>query len=805
MKTFILPYHNIIYNSYRNFFLYIVICFAHLLGNVFSQELIDTRISWIAPTTNEDNSILTDLAGYKLYYGTFDEEYYEHVIDVGNTTSHVISNLIVGVIYRFAITAYNTKGEESSFSEEFAWDTFLDPPDIHPNMGQFTEFVFVSMSANTGGSEIRYTIDGSIPTQTSAIYQEDLFITDTTTIKAKAFFPGIPASDVTEVKLTRKQAQRIEDSLLVFYDFSEGAGNELLDTSGQAPFLPLTIIDGPSVVWLFDAIRFEFTLAVSSNSAPKIVDACKASNEITIEAWIAPSEIFQVGPAAIFTLSQDSENKNFSLAQKENFYQVRLRTTETSLKGTPFIVTPEDTVSLEPTHVVYTREQNGVATCYLNGQAVVSEVVGGDLSNWDSSHIISLADEISENRPWLGEFYSLAVYSRALTSGEVLQNYSSGVLSDRNIAPFSVNDIFQINTAAVEELNVLANDVDPNFGDYINLLSIDTLNAFGTAVILNNRISYTPPINFIGQDSFSYAITDESGLISTGRATVIVNPVGNSTIIGEVRKSEIEQPDRETWTRVDLLHTYINPIVIMEGLSFNGTHPSHTRIREVKASSFEYQIEEWDYLDGAHVPETVHFIVMEAGVHTLNNGTVIVAGKTQFKEFHERVAFGHQFETKPIVFSSTQTFNGPDAVIVHMSNINLDGFEARLREQESLQNANGDTTHALESVGFIAMDAGLGQIGGLTYEASSTGNLVTDDFTDIGFSLFFSKPPLFLAQKVTEVGSNTSGIRWQDLSVDSVSVKVEEEQSKDEETAHVAEDVNWIAINEVGLIIIEND
>lgn len=58
-----------------------------------------------------------DLAGYKIHYGTR-SKVYEWMIDVGDTTSYTISNLTCGEVYFFAVTAFDTAGNESAHSDE---------------------------------------------------------------------------------------------------------------------------------------------------------------------------------------------------------------------------------------------------------------------------------------------------------------------------------------------------------------------------------------------------------------------------------------------------------------------------------------------------------------------------------------------------------------------------------------------------------------------------------------------------------------------------------------------------------------
>lgn len=67
-------------------------------------------ISWIANTE-------TDIAGYKVYYGNASGNYTQS-IDVGPVINFVVTGLTPGQTYYFAVTAYNTSGVESTFSNE---------------------------------------------------------------------------------------------------------------------------------------------------------------------------------------------------------------------------------------------------------------------------------------------------------------------------------------------------------------------------------------------------------------------------------------------------------------------------------------------------------------------------------------------------------------------------------------------------------------------------------------------------------------------------------------------------------------
>ena len=80
------------------------------------------------------NEILdSDLAGYKVYYGT-ESESYDVVVNIGLNTEYVSDNLSEGMVYYFVVTAYDTLGNESDFSNEAAAEiAIMDivPPTIY--------------------------------------------------------------------------------------------------------------------------------------------------------------------------------------------------------------------------------------------------------------------------------------------------------------------------------------------------------------------------------------------------------------------------------------------------------------------------------------------------------------------------------------------------------------------------------------------------------------------------------------------------------------------------------------------------
>ncbi|HQI01919.1 MAG TPA: fibronectin type III domain-containing protein [Deltaproteobacteria bacterium] len=73
----------------------------------------------------------SDLAGYRVYYGTASRDY-ESSLDAGDFTSIEIDGLTPGNTYYIAVTAYDDQGNESDFSDEVQVAIPADASEILP-------------------------------------------------------------------------------------------------------------------------------------------------------------------------------------------------------------------------------------------------------------------------------------------------------------------------------------------------------------------------------------------------------------------------------------------------------------------------------------------------------------------------------------------------------------------------------------------------------------------------------------------------------------------------------------------------
>ncbi len=114
----------------------------------------------------------------------------------------------------------------------------------------------------------------------------------------------------------------------------------------------------------------------------------------------------------------------------------------------------------------------------------------------------------------------LRIYNRVLDNSEIQKLY----LYDGNSCK-AVNDTVTTvqNTIAITP-NVLLNDTDAN-NNILSISTFDDKSNNGSTITSNmdGTFTYTPLIDFIGEDSFSYALTNRKGCKNIGLVTVKVN------------------------------------------------------------------------------------------------------------------------------------------------------------------------------------------------------------------------------------------------------------------------------------------
>ena len=140
-------------------------------------------------TVSWDANTESDLSGYKIYYGTSSGSY-DDVVDVGNTTSFSINNLVDGTTYFFVVTAFDFSGNESGFSNEVSFTpTQGTPPQITGvSVGDDTKLdVLFSEPLDKASAEnpANYSINGGVQVLTAALDADSITVHLTTSQHTK--------------------------------------------------------------------------------------------------------------------------------------------------------------------------------------------------------------------------------------------------------------------------------------------------------------------------------------------------------------------------------------------------------------------------------------------------------------------------------------------------------------------------------------------------------------------------------------------------------------------------------------------
>src|SRR5262245_40986907 len=104
--------------------LVLILTVSLTLALIVPFDAAQVPLTWDAPKTNADGTLLTDLARYRIHYGTQSRgtvngptvfRYQYTTTLAANQTTFTITNLIEGVRYFCAVTALDLAGNESKY------------------------------------------------------------------------------------------------------------------------------------------------------------------------------------------------------------------------------------------------------------------------------------------------------------------------------------------------------------------------------------------------------------------------------------------------------------------------------------------------------------------------------------------------------------------------------------------------------------------------------------------------------------------------------------------------------------------
>ncbi len=169
------------------------------------------------------------------------------------------------------------------------------------------------------------------------------------------------------------------------------------------------------------------------------------------------------------------------------------------------------------------------------------------------------------------------------------------------------------------------------------------------------------------------------------------------------------------------LSGYLDPVVVFQIQSNNEASAAHIRVRNLTPNSLEYRIEEWNYLDDAHVNEAIAMMVVENGTHILQSGKRMVAGvfvNATIDWLSLSFSPDAQFDTVPAVVSQVVGQSSASRLVSSHRNVSLTGMDL------SLENESTDASLPVENIHVIAV-GGASYLAKLNFKKSLT-TTVTD-------------------------------------------------------------------------------
>ncbi len=260
----------------------------------------------------------------------------------------------------------------------------------------------------------------------------------------------------------------------------------------------------------------------------------------------------------------------------------------------------------------------------------------------------------------------------------------------------------------------------------------------------------------------------------------------------------------DSWQTVSVPKSY-NEMVVVASVQYPSTDslPAVPRIRNVASDRFEVRIQNpsGDSLSGYKI----HFVTVEAGVYNATrDGVTMEARRTTSTLTDYRGSWLAQEQTfantytAPVVIGQVMSADDPDWSV----------FWARGSDQWTPPSASSlyvgkhvgedsDTSRGNDTIGYIVIEAGIGALDGLGYEAGITGDFIKGVGNAPPFNVILS------AQMATAIVSASSGMNrsnggwpvlWgsDPLAGGQLALAFDEDQVADSERNHATEQVGYV-------------
>ena len=705
------------------------VCFGLLILTVTPGLAASAQLSWAAPTKNADGTPLTDLAGYKIYLRLANQTFGTG-IDVGNRTSYTLSGLTSGLVYFFAVKAYDTSKNESAFSAEACL--------LCSSVANFTATptsgaapLAVSFTDTSTGAITSWSWkfgDGGTSTQRNPTYTYNTPGTYNVTLTVSTLVLSNTVTKQSYITVSQppvSQPPAPSSGLVAAYSFNEGTGATLTDTSGKGNHGTIAGAQwtnsgryGKALV--FDGVNDWVTIPDSAS--------LDLTDRMTLEAWIFPTVTLtgwrtviekEQPNGAVYYLQANSDTNQPAMGVFIGGERILLGGTRPSANTW--------------THLAATYD-GARQRLYVNGAEIANRAQTGTIQGSTG------ALRIGGNSIW-GEYFQgrideVRVYNRALPASEIQGDMGRAIGTNINGA-----------------LTVQNRRAPLKLGDILSTL--------GKA---------TPPLGRAGQQ-----VANGS---STSRASTGITATSGLLTSDHIEIGELVADHQ--WKRMDFNKPFTDPIVVAKALSYRDGTPAVVGIRQTDATGFELRLQTWDESSRAPTPETVGFLVIERGRFQLADGTSLESGTidTDLAYPVHSLAFSQPFRVAPAVMTATSTVQDAMVVTGRPMRVSKQGLQFHLQGLGRSHPLDG-----LQTFSYVAWEPSSGSLDGLVFEVETTRTMTREQFQTIPYHQTFTTAPVFLAEIQSSRGGNPINVRWDQKDLESIDMKIDDVPDLDAEGA----------------------
>jgi PKD repeat protein len=275
------------------------------------------------------------------------------------------------------------------------------------------------------------------------------------------------------------------------------------------------------------------------------------------------------------------------------------------------------------------------------------------------------------------------------------------------------------------------------------------------------------------------------------------------------------------------------PVVIARSLTQAGSGAGEVRVRDVDALGFNITVQEpgATTLDPTLTgSETVSYLAVEDGHWELSDGTLVEAHHSRPNTLNEndsycgkvgtrnninpwaRNFFHIPFTAPPVVFVDQSPVFAPVSPrfrALRLRAVTSRWFDCAIEREEADPPSTGATNAAWVAISAPASQSPRiwrgtdGQDRRVDWGSTTPG--ITDEWAFLAFTQAFDAPPAVVGALASYLDRDAAHLRQREASLTGFALRVEEDQTWDQETIHAAEAVSYLAVEGADLLSASGD